>query len=456
MAFSSSRAGIVAGAIALLVGLFLPGSGAHAQSNGDGSIYSRFGLGSLQSFSSSQSQALGGGGYALRSLNYNPTANPALWSDQVYTRLTAGATYETVSATNGAGASSQLEAGSIEGLQFSFPLYKRTLGVGLSFQPYTQHNYRTQRSGSLPLEVGPDQSASVPYDVQFRGTGGLYSFRGGLGYRVNELLRVGASLDVLFGILERRRNTEFQTDAPARDVRITDATRLAGVSGTLGAHLALADVLQSNDALSLGLAVSLPTTLNGTRVLTLRERQSIAPDTLAAPNGQRSFDGDVTIPWRGRLGVAYQPNTRWTFTVDGLYEPWSSFSSSFPNEAPFTERFPTGGEGTLTDRWRVAVGSEVVPAGEERYAGFLRQIAYRLGAYTERLYVQPDGQTALQTYAATGGFSFPTSLSGTRIDVNVHAGTRGTTEDALVQDRFYGVSLHINFGERWFRERKLR
>ncbi|PSQ96292.1 MAG: hypothetical protein BRD55_07460 [Bacteroidetes bacterium SW_9_63_38] len=388
---------------------------------------------------------MGGGAYAVRSLNYNPTVNPALWSDQVYTRLSLGGSYETVRATTDQGNTSQLVAGTIEALQFSFPLYKRKLGVGLSFQPFTQHNYRSRQGGPLPGANGSS------FDQSFRGGGGLYSARGGLGYRINEILRIGASVDVLFGILERKRNTTFEEDDGPQEIRVSDKTRLAGVSGTLGAHLALAGVLTSDDALSIGGAVSLPTTLNGERVLIRSEQRGVSSDTLSGP-----IDGDVSIPWRGRLGVAYQPDGRWTITVDGLYEPWSAFSSSFSSPSAFGQGIPTGGEETLTDRWRVSTGTELVPAGDDQFTGYFQRVAYRLGAYTERLYVQPDGTTNLQTYAVTGGLSLPTALSGTRIDLNVRAGTRGTTADALVRDRFYGVSLHVNFGEEWFQERKLR
>lgn len=452
MSFLSSRAGTLSWffvALALLLG----SGSAHAQSNGDGSVYSRFGLGSLQDFSSSQSAAMGRGGFALRSLNYTPTANPALWSDQVFTRLSGGAYYQNIQSTSGEGQSSELAAGTLEALQFSFPIYSRSLGVTLSFQPYTQYNYRTRRSGSLPVQVTPDDVANADYDVNFRGGGGLHRFRGGLGYEITDALRVGASLDVLFGIIENQRNTDFG-QAPLRNIRLKDATRLSGVGGTLGAHLSLADVLSSGDNLSIGGAVTLPATLTGDRVLTLTESQSVAPDTLSV-GGQSSIDGSVSLPLRSRFGVAYQPNSRWTFTADGVFEPWSSFSSTFSQRGPLS-RFPVGGEQTLTDRWRVSLGSEVLPAGSDQFSGYLANVAYRLGAYTEQLYVQPDGRTDVQMYAVTAGFSLPTSIPGTRIDLNLEAGTRGTTDGTLVRDNFYRVGLHVNFGERWFQERRLR
>ncbi|MFB6232213.1 MAG: hypothetical protein ABEL04_13775 [Salinibacter sp.] len=434
-------------ALALL--LLLITSPAQAQSNGEGSIYSRFGLGTLLEFSSSRSQALGGGGYALRSLNYNPGANPALWSDQVFTRLSASAAYRSISTEDGRGNSGQLASGNIQAIKFNFPISRRTLGVALSFQPYSRTNYTVTQSGTVPF--GPRQKTEAPYEVSFTGSGGLHQLRGGLGYRVNEVLSVGASANFIFGILESQRRTTFEESAQGlRNVVVSDGTRLSGLTGTFGTHLTLADVFAPGDALSIGASATLPAVLTGEQFRTLDE--DLARDTLA------TRDGQVTVPWQGRLGVAYQPNARWTFIADGLFEPWSAFSSTFPPGGTETApiQFPVGGPQTLVDRWRLSMGAEVVPAGNSDLAGYFAQSAYRIGGYVERMYVRPVEETDLHVFAATAGISLPTSLSGTRIDVNTTVGVRGTTSRSLVRDTFFGVSLNVNFGERWFQRRKFR
>ena len=424
----------------------------HAQSTGDGSIYSRFGIGVLNTFSSSQTQAMGGGGYALRSLNYNPASNPALWSDQVYTRFNIGANLQTIDASDASGTSSQLAGGTLESLQFSFPLYERQVGVGIAFQPYSLSNYQTQNAGQVP--TGAFRSDTLNYQVNFEGIGGLQLLRGGLGGRINEWLRVGGSVDVIFGILESQRTTNLRRPGaigPGTGIRnavLTDGTRLAGVTGTVGSHLAFADVLSSDDALSVGVSFTFPTILRGERVRTIDE--SLSRDTLGTK------DGDMTIPWELRTGVAYQPDERWTIVADGLFAPWSTADSDFESVGNNLAPFPIGGTETLTDRWRVSAGAEVVPAGDDTFAGFLARTGYRLGAYAERLNVRPDQQTNINVLAATGGVSMPTSLAGTRIDLNVSVGTRGTTDANLVRDTFYRFSLHMSIGERWFQERKLR
>lgn len=445
------RGGIPPYKLLLLFGLLLGITVApvHAQSNGEGSIYSRFGLGSLLDFSSSQSDALGGGAYALRSLNYNPDANPALWSDQLYTRLSGSVAYRTVNAEDSRGNTGQLSAGTVQALQFSFPLYEETLGVGISFQPFSRSNYKATRSGSV--KIGPERASEAPYQISFTGSGGLHKIRGGFGYRIDERFSIGASADFVFGILESRRRTSFGPGVSGlRDVVVSDGVRLSGLSGTLGSHLALADVFAEDDAFSIGASLTLPAKLTGERFRTLDE--DLARDTLS------TRDGDVTVPWQGRLGVAYQPNESWTLVADGLYEPWSTFSSSFSEGGSDTDPspFPVGGKATLTNRWRVSAGAEVVPGGENNLAGYFERTAYRIGGYVERMYVRPNGSTNLNEFGATAGISLPTSLSGTRIDFNTTVGVRGQTSSSLVHDTFLGVSLHINFGERWFQRRKLR
>lgn len=443
MSAASLRLGLL-----LLIGL-LAALPARAQSQGDGSPYSRFGLGELDTFTSSQAEAMGGGSYALRSYNYLNAGNPALWSDQVYTRVTAGARYQNLRATNEAGETSRLTQGTVTALQFSLPLYTQKLGLVLSFRPYSRSSYRTLRAGTLqPDPSAPD--STVGYTVSSEGDGGLQQFTGGLGYRINDNLSVGASAEVIFGIVENRRSTRFDAAAYAPAIR-SAGTRLLGVTGTLGGHLSLPRLLTEEDLLSIGVAFTLPTRLSGDRTFTLG--QSLDRDTL------RSTDGTVDVPLSARAGLAYQPDERWTLVADGLYEPWSNFGSSFQGD------FALPGQGALGDRTRLSAGFEFLPAGIDLNEGYLRRMAFRLGLAYEQSYLRlGDGpnttgdtpSSAINTWTASGGLSLPTILPGTRVDLNLKAGVRGAAEGILVRDTFYGVSLNVNIGERWFQERKLR
>jgi hypothetical protein len=445
-------------AAALVVGLTCAPAPVQAQSSGSSSIYSRFGVGELNGFSSSQSQALGGGAYALRSLNYNAVQNPALWSDQVYTRFLMGARFEAIDVRDGNGNEGLLQSGSLGALHFSFPLYEEKLGVGLAFQPYSQSDFRFTRQDEVALPEGE----TAPYEVEYDGTGGLNLFRAGLGYKINDALRVGGAVDLLFGIRESRRVTRFAEDPTLTPASVVDEVQMFGIGGTFGGHLALSDVFLSDDALSIGASVTLPTTLSGDRVQLLENlaQPGTPNDTLlVAPAGggelEQEVDGEIELPYRARLGVSYQFDQRWTFVADGEYGPWSELSTTF-GEVGQTGSFPVGGSRALDDRWRVSTGIEVVPGGDDRLAPYLSRVAYRLGGYVEHSYVQPDRSEDVNVWGVTGGFSLPTPMSGTRIDLNGNVGRRGTTKGRLVRDTFYGVSLFVSFGERWFQQRKLR
>jgi hypothetical protein len=448
-----------AGAALLLLVLFLGGVAltgtgvAHAQTRGDGSVYSSFGLGELRTFSSAQAQAMGGGGLALRSLNYSGFANPALLSDQELTRLNLGARYRQVDARNGTGQTSRLSNGALQAVQFSFPLYAEELGVGIGFRPYSRVEYRVQGDADFvtepPIGGGPRQD-STRFQISYEGEGGLQEISGGLGYRIGDALAIGARVNVIFGILENQRRTFF-SDPDFLPTTLAQRTRLAGVTGTAGALLSLSGVLREEDALSVGATFTLPTRLSGERTRTLGE--SLNRDTLSLGNGDTVEEGGLTVPLSGALGISYKPSAYWTLVADGRYEPWSGAENDFDTALPsFSD---------LRDRARASAGVELLPAGENRNESFFERTAYRLGGYYEQTYIGaatlPAGAAGgVDVMAATGGFSLPTPLYGTRIDVGFEVGTRGTTDDGLVRDLFYGISLNVNFGERWFQRRKLR
>lgn len=423
-------------------GLLLLAAPARAQGTSDGSLYSRFGLGVLQSFGSSQVEGMGGAGVALRSFNYVNFSNPAAWSDQVLTRAAIGMAHQTTRITDAQGNESRLAAGTLNGVQLSFPILNRRLGAAIGLAPYSRSNYRVQEEGFIRLDPGARDSAR--YVVDHEGRGGLQEFVAGLGYRLGSNLSVGANVSVLFGILEDARRTSFPARPDLDRTSLATSTRMAGVTARLGALYTTTSLLQRNDQLAVGAALTLPATLHGTRVRTLGE--SLDRDTL----GTRQR-GDTSIPLGASVGLAYWPNARWSLSAEGLYQGWSGFESDFGLPGA-----TDGGPGALSDRVRAAAGVEFVPAGTDLLAPFLQRVAYRFGAYYDRSYVSPLADVDLQTLALTGGLGLPTLLPGTHLDINLEVGTRGTTDRGLVRDVFYRVTATVNIGERWFVKQKLR
>ncbi len=150
------------------------------------------------------------------------------------------------------------------------------------------------------------------------------------------------------------------------------------------------------------------------------------------------------------LGVLYQPSAKLSANADIRYEPWSNFSSdlNFPG-------YVAGGPSYTDDRMRVSGGIEYFPAGRDLLASFLERTAYRLGAFTESGYISPAAGQRVNSYGITSGVSLPTLNAGTRIDINLDVGSRGTATGSLVRDRYFRIGINVNFAERWFARRQL-
>lgn len=435
---STSRCRYVLLMFCLMMGFSMT---AAAQGRDDGSLYSRFGLGELRTFASSQAQAMGGGGAALWSFNYTNFGNPASWSHQVLVRAAAGLRFDGVQTTDANDNSKNLTAGSLNAVQFGVPLQANKLGIGITFEPFSRINYRVQTRDELIID--PTRQDSTIYQINYEGSGGLQQVSAGAGYRVTEGLSVGGSFNLIFGIVEEARRTAFS--APGfTTTNLATSTRMFGITGTFGATYTKNNILGEGDHLSFAASLMLPAKLNGDRALTLGE--SLNRDTLGT-----QVEGNIDIPLSARFGAAYYLQNRWTFIVDARYEPWSQFESqlSLPGYTP-------GDAARFRDRLRFSGGFEFLPAGTNLLDSYLKRVAYRLGFYYDQSYITPLAGSDINSMALTGGLSLPALLAGTRLDVNFEVGTRGTTDQGLVRDRFFGVSATLNVGERWFVKRKLR
>ncbi len=423
--------------VVLCVGLPLS-----AQIDNTDTIYSRFGVGRLYGFGSSQSEAMGGASAGVVTVNYLNLTNPAAWADQVYTRFSAGFSYSALQSKNSIDSLSTVAGGLLNVLDFGFPLLERKLGMVLSLQPYSRVGYITRSIGVLEEQFAEPETE---YLSVLEGDGGLELARAGLGWRLNRNLAVGASVDFIFGMIDYSRLTQLANDFfYLNEVGTTTSTRMYGLTGTLGLAFTLPNLNEQGGRLSVGGAVTLPASLNSTQVTTLV--QESRSDTLG-----NVLTGETQLPLRSRFGISFKPNGSFLFAVEGRYESWSKFSSTVPLAG-----YEVGGASIMSDSKRLGGGLEWSPSGGIFHPNFFRRSLYRLGAYAEQAYYMPGPNLAVRTFAATAGMSMPSLFPGTYVDLNAEFGTRGSTASGLVRDLYLTLSATINFGERWFVKRRFR
>ena len=404
------------------------------QSRDDGSLYSQYGLGELRSFPSSRAQAMGGGGLALWSFDYANYANPAALSRQLMVRASVGMRFDNISTVDSRNRDKRLLAGSFSAIQFGLPLKAGRIGLGFAFEPYSRMNYKVTTTGTLAFNP---MWSDTPYTVVTQGAGGLQRLRLGMGVRPLSVVSLGISMDYLFGITEESRRTMFDS-VSLIPTNVATSTRMRGLAMTGGTILAIP--VGEDRELSVAGTMTLPAALEADRTRTVGE--SLDLDTLGA-----TISGDVTLPVSAAAGVAFAAKSRWTFAADIRHEPWTRFESGLA----LTGYRPAA----MRDRTRLSAGAEWLPAGSSRIESYLQRTAYRLGFYMDQAYISPMEGQNVTTQAITAGISLPTRLGGTRLDLNVQVGRRGSTTGILVQDRFVTVSATLNAGERWFLKRRL-
>ena len=244
-------------------------------------------------------------------------------------------------------------------------------------------------------------------------------------------------MDYLFGIVEDSRRTTFDS-VTLIPTNVATSTRMRGFATTFGAIAGIK--VGEEKEFSVAAVLRQPFSLTATRTVTLGE--SLDLDTLGT-----ALSGDINIPSSFQAGVAFESNSRWAATFDVRYEPWTNFESDIAlvGHAP----------GALYDRTRISGGVEFLPAGRSVQEPYLERLAYRLGAYTDVSYLSPVEGERITIQAITAGLSIPTLFGGTRLDLNLHVGRRGSASGILILERFVLVSATLNIGERWFLKRRL-
>ncbi len=397
----------------------------HAQ----GSLYSVFGLGDLSYLPSSQSSGMGYVGVAVPSSLYINRINPAMLSAINTTRIVGDLSYTGFSAQGNLGSTYQAFTG-FNGAGFAVPIWKTVFATGL--YPYSRLDYNQRQTGRLELP----ETDTTALEYRYRGIGGLSTVPLALAFtpynnRFRGTVRLGVSVNIIFGTIERTRET-FLGGALTPQLTNTIEERASGTTFTLGGSYTKPRLFSRTDLLTLGASFTTASTLNGER------RDFISgngiSDTLQSPTNA------VTLPSTLALGVSYL-NDAYLLGLDVVVQNWSAFQY-FGEDVSYTR-----------NSFRLGIGGEKQPSRERR-AGFFQRIAYRAGAYYHQTPLRLAG-TSIDEIGFTAGVGIPVSGEFSRFDINFEYAMRGTTAQNLIQENIFRVRFALNAGELWFQKRKI-
>jgi hypothetical protein len=421
--------------LCLIGSFFLLANKAIAQDN---SPYSRYGLGDLHNNQNTVNRGMGGVSQAYsdpQSVNF---VNPASYSSLLLTTFDVGVEGGARSITD-QGAKFSSGFGTLSYLQLGIPLITNKWGLNLGLRPVTRVSYNIQESGNGTFF----DTLRIPLTSKYEGSGGLYQLYAGTGVRFGHF-SVGVNLGYLFGNIENHTRLTFPDPtmyASHRMFRTTYNSFFYKVGVQYRAKL------KSDMDLTFGASGSLKQNMNA-RQEVLNEtvqfdassNNYVTQDTVNYTKGDR---GTVVFPQEFGAGIMLRKFDKWMIGVDFNSSQWENY-----------ENF--GSKDSLQNSWKLAIGGQFVP-NATALSGYWNRVAYRLGGYYGKDYLQLEGVN-MPTLGFTVGAGLPVrrmpySNQYSMINLGFEVAHRGNNETVL-KENVYRISLGFTLSDKWFIKRK--
>lgn len=412
--------------------LFSVMGGVFAQSDAS-SPYSRFGFGIVkQNNANTVQQGMGGIGNALFGGSLLNTSNPAAYAaiDSLSFLFDAGFYVKTVTYhTNRMSEQGSNASFDYANLGFFITKWWKT---GLGITPFSPREYESTITSSDP----------VSYAEKFIGEGGINEIYWANGFNIANKLYLGVNSSYLFGTIADETTIYFPDSAYMTHGRRTTSTRIGNFKFDFGAIYTIK--LKNNSTLSIGATYSLPMNFNSKRNVYIRSIKSYSTttetpiDTLVLNMGER-----VTIkyPQGFGVGLTYKKGDRFLVGVDFNWDNWKDFAVAGVNDS-------------LQNSWNIAIGGSYKPKSTT-VSGYMKRVTYRAGFHYDQTYLRIYDKS-INKFGVTVGLGLPMPRSLSSFNLALEIGRMGTTENNLVKETYFNISMGISLHEVWFVKRKYK
>lgn len=400
--------------------------------NKNGSFYSLYGVGYPYDNTTARESGMGILGVSLSSIESNTLQNPAAWGSNFFSTASSGfrfSQYETQN-KNSKSVNSLLETGY---LQFIFPIYKEKLGFSASLYPVTKSSYRV----FSPSSYINSPADTINYITDYSGSGGINKLELGFGWKINKNLSVGYAPSFAFLTRNNSESVYFSQSGLA-DNFLDKRYSGTAMGHRFGALFEVGRLLNQNDFLSIGAALTLPINFNAEQNKTINKQISGVLQEVVISTEK----GTLTLPMEMAFGFTYYPNNYLNVSAEGQFQQWSKFRSDIQ---PTDENF-------MADRTRAGIGAEYHPYrfGSDR---LLSKFRYSAGIAYDTGHLQIAGKK-IDTIWLSAGIGLRT-LSRSSVDISFQYGLRGTTANSLIKENIWALNLSVNLAELMFIRPKL-
>jgi hypothetical protein len=282
--------------------------------------------------------------------------------------------------------------------------------------------------------IAPSSGDTV--STTFSGQGGLSSISLGLSYAPISSLSTGIQVNYNYGHTEQYQTVAFTNSDYSSDDINRSFYYNACATVTVGAQYhGFGEIFDTPSLTPLTVGFIFTTKSN----FSVSEHRTYTNvDTTNIIYGSSSF------PYTLGAGVSYTFGNRLLISSDFLYQPWSTWN--YMGAHPSDTTYGTDAIVTLRDVKQFGLGLELSPS--RNASGFFEKTIYRLGFTYQSTYYLVGGQ-GINEYTGSVGFGFPIG-SDARLNVNLHAGVRGSIQNGLQKDTMVKLSVGISASELWF------
>lgn len=383
------------------------------------SPYSRFGLGELAAQGTARNKAMGGTGIALRDGFFLNTLNPASYTtlDSTTFLFDVGITANFTQLKTTDAKQSENQA-NFEYLAFGFSV-KKWWGLSAGIRKITNVGYNF------------DDENTDSYNANYVGSGGINKVYLTNAFRLSPRLSVGLNANYNWGKISTTKAVVFSSGKGLPFYSEEELT-VSNVNFDVGLQYTVK--LKEKKQLIVGATFGNKTDLTG-KYKSLLYRTSTS-DTISYKESDKNT---VELPNRFGIGLAVKTN-KLTLTADTHYQGWGNVANLNTESTTVAVN--------LKDSYGLALGAEYTP---NKFSGrkFLDRINYRAGAYYTNSYLEING-TQLREVGLTAGLGIPVRSS--YINVALELGSRGTTNNNLINEKFAKISLSFTLFETWFQK----
>lgn len=387
--------------------------------------YSRFGYGILRDNATSAQQSMGGVGYAMSSGRQINVMNPASYArvDSLTFLFDMGidvtALWQKEQTADGKSLSDRSMGGGLNYITMQFPIGKR-MGMSIGVLPFSAVGYAFGNS----IDNGyTNRSGSGSINQLYLGLAGRIV--GGLNVGVNVSYMFGSTVNDTYAITNAGSTSLYEDELSVRDYRIQ-----AGIQYTQNI---------GRDQFTVGLTYAPQKSLLG-------NIRTYAYDIDSDVSSSKPVEAHSKYKTKDLYGMAatygaglnYLHNNRLMLEADFTYQPWSKVKYQ-------------GENGTLADRYKLALGAQFQPTLRGSY---LRRIQYRVGGYFNRDYLMVRGNN-VREYSATLGLGLPVPGFKTVLNLGFGWVHRQAHPTPLIKENYFNFTLGINFNETWFHKRRI-